>query len=149
MTSKQRRVKERCTVDSSTPSMWSPTPCLWPGYRRNGALWDVIMVSWVWRAKGVSLPLALFFFLRPISTERVFMRNQVFCVFFQSRFLVCACLRMCVAEGGDGAPHGGEGRTIERGALSDPERSASRRQGQGYPHLPEVTPPRPHVEKKA
>lgn len=38
---------------------------------------------------------------------------------------------VCVLEGGDGAPHGGEGGAVQRGSISHPEWSASRRQGQG------------------
>lgn len=36
-------------------------------------------------------------------------------------FLLC----VCVPEGGDGAPHGSEGRTVKCGPISGPERSSS------------------------
>lgn len=63
--SKQKRGEERQRESPAQStlqpqSIWSPTPCLWPGYRRNGVLWHVIMVNWVWRARGsLSFPFFL------------------------------------------------------------------------------------------
>lgn len=71
-----------------------------------------------------------------LHKSSVCMRAEKTGVTFIPSFLLCVCVCVCVSERRDGSPHGCEGGTVKRGALSDPERSASRCQGQGSPYVP-------------
>lgn len=106
----KKRGNRALHINSLTPSIWSPTPCLWPGYRRNRALWDVIMVSWVWRAGGGGLSPSLCFpFFLDILTQREFTqefsggrrakKNQSFGITIN----LCVCV--CVFQRGETALH--------------------------------------------